>query len=122
MRRSLKEFISLKTLRQIPYILLIIFQFKNWFSFLLNYIGFKNASDIYIFRNGTKIKTKEGIDSATIMVVFIRKDYGDVEDNAVVIDIGANIGCYSIFAATTSKNTIVYAYEPMPETYDLLLD
>jgi FkbM family methyltransferase len=123
MRRGLKNFISLNALKHLPYIPIIIFKLKNWLPFLLNYIGFKNPGDnIYIFRNGTKIKTKEEIDSTTIAVVFIKKDYGDVTDNSIVIDIGANIGVYSIFAASTSKNTIVYAYEPMPENYDLFLE
>jgi FkbM family methyltransferase len=32
-----------------------------------------------------------------------------------VIDIGANIGAFSVYAATHSSNVRVYAYEPFPE-------
>lgn len=43
-----------------------------------------------------------------------------LEDNKAMLDIGANIGFYSILAA---KNTIlskIYAFEPNPETYKTL--
>lgn len=39
-------------------------------------------------------------------------------DDGVFIDIGANIGWYSILAAMSGAN--VYAFEPMPETYQRL--
>ncbi len=122
MRRKLKDFISLGALKHLFYVPIIIFKIKNWFPFLLNYVGFKNSGGEYIFRNGAKIKTNEGVDSATIAIIFIKKDYGGVNNNSVVIDIGANIGVYSIFATSTSKNTVVYAYEPMPKSYGLLLE
>jgi len=122
MKRGVKEFVSLKALRHLLYIPIIILQIQNWFSFLLNYIGFRDSTETYIFRNGPKIKTIGGIDAVTIAVVFIKKAYGDVDDNSTVIDIGANIGVYSIFAATTSKHTTIYAYEPMLSNFNVLLE
>jgi FkbM family methyltransferase len=122
MRRGLKSYISLRALKSSLYVPIIVYKFDNWYSFLSNYIGFKNEAKIYKFRNSIRIKTNEGIDSITIAVIFIKKEYGEVKNNSTVIDIGANIGVYSIFAATTSKNTIVYAYEPMPKSYKLLLE
>lgn len=119
MRRkfSIKLFISaVLYLKHLP---LIIFTIKNWPSFILNYIGIKDSGCTYIFRNGLKIKTKDGISSGTIAVIFIKKDYGNISDNSIIIDIGANIGVYSLFASQ-SKNTTIYAYEPMPENYNLL--
>ena len=37
----------------------------------------------------------------------------------IIIDVGANIGVYSIFAAN-ANNTIVYAFEPMIDNFKLL--
>lgn len=119
MRRKINELISLNAISCFKYIPCIIFKIKNWPSFLLNYTGLKTRPSTYILRNGTKIKTKDSISAGTIAVVFIKKDYGNINDNSVVIDIGANIGVYSIFAAQ-SKNTIVYAYEPMFDNFNLL--
>jgi FkbM family methyltransferase len=120
MRRKIKEFISFKTISHLRYIPIILLNIKNWPFFILNYTGIQDQEGIYFFRNGIKIKTQAGIDSVTIMSVFFKKVYGDVNPNSVVIDIGANIGVYSIFAAL--KNAIVYAYEPEPTNFNFLLE
>jgi FkbM family methyltransferase len=121
MKRSLKELARIDTITHLTYIPKIILRIKNWFYFLKNYSGLINETGVYIFRNGFKMKIKRSIDTSTIAVIFIKKDYGVVGDDSIVIDIGANIGAYSIFAAC-SKNTKIYSYEPMKETYDFLVE
>lgn len=120
----MKKKINLSTLFKIfiylKYLPAIVIKIKNWRIFVLNYVGIKDNSNFtYIFRDGIKIKVDDNINVATIAVVFIKKDYGDVEKNSTVIDIGANIGVYSVFAAK-NKNTIVYAFEPMVDNFRLL--
>ncbi|MEM2195268.1 MAG: FkbM family methyltransferase [Candidatus Methanomethylicia archaeon] len=122
MRRKLKELVSLTAVSHLLYIPTIILKIVNWYPYLLNYIGLKNEARTYRFRNGIKLKTNEGIDTATIAVIFIKKDYGKIKDNSTVIDVGANIGIFSIYAASTAKNVMIYAYEPMPTSYRLLLE
>ncbi len=119
MKRKFNLQFFIKIILYLKYLPSIIFKIKNWPGFILNYIGIKNNGLTYVFRNGLKIKTKDGVSSGTIAVIFIKKDYGNVEDNSVVIDIGANIGVFSLFASQ-SKNTKVFAFEPMPENYSLL--
>ncbi len=41
-------------------------------------------------------------------------------DNSTVLDIGANIGMFTLFVNSKSKNCNVYAFEPLPPTYDIL--
>ena len=120
MRRKIKRIFSFNALKSLFYIPLIIYNIKNWQTFLLNYSGVINSCQDYLLRNDVIIKTHDPIDCVTIAVVFIKKDYGNVLDNSVVIDIGANIGAYSIFAITRSTNSIVYAYEPMSKNFSLL--
>jgi len=44
-----------------------------------------------------------------------------ITQGMTVVDIGANIGCYSLIAAKlVGKNGIVYAFEPEPRNYELL--
>ncbi len=112
MRKIIKIIIYLR------YLPTIIFKIKNWSVFLLNYAHFTNTAVEYIFRNGIRIKTPDSVSTATVAVIFIKKDYGDIPDNSVVIDVGANIGVFSIFSA--GKNNIVYSYEPMPNNFRLL--
>ena len=123
MRRKIKVLLNLKlVLKHLLYIPKIIARIKNWVPFLLNYIGLKNQPQTYYLRNGIKLKTNEGVDSETISVIFIKTDYGKIKDNSQIIDIGANIGVFSIYAVSTSKYTTVYAYEPMPKCFQLLLE
>lgn len=119
MKRKLKKIFSRKSISHLKYIPIIILKIKNWIPFLLNYIGFKEG-DIgkeYQFRNGLKFRIRKKFDVALIFLAFIRKDYGKITKNSIVVDIGANIGTFSIFAANSVGNVKVFAYEPMEETY-----
>lgn len=108
-----------KILSHVKYLPSVILQIKNWPDFLLHYTGLKNGGAEYVFRNGARIKTHNSISAATVSVVFIKKDYGEIPDNSVVIDIGANIGVFSVFCSF-KKNVKVFAYEPMPDNFNLL--
>lgn len=44
-----------------------------------------------------------------------------VQDGWTVIDIGAAIGDFSIYAAFGNPNTLIYAFEPFPDSYQLLI-
>jgi FkbH-like protein/FkbM family methyltransferase len=41
-------------------------------------------------------------------------------DGATVVDIGANIGLFSLFVMSRCRNPRIYAFEPAPVAYDLL--
>ncbi|MCX6722138.1 MAG: FkbM family methyltransferase [Candidatus Staskawiczbacteria bacterium] len=111
-----------KVLVYSKYFPIIVIRVKNWCIFVLNYIGIRNDINfVYALRDGTKIKVDDNINIATMAVVFIKKDYGEVEKNSVIIDIGANIGVYSVFAAR-KENNIVYAFEPMTNNFKLLVE
>ncbi len=119
MKRSISEIISFRALKHIIYIPKTIKLIKNWPVFLLNYLGIKNTNETYLFRNGLKIKTNESIDTATIFVLIIKEDYGDFEKEKTMIDIGTNIGTFTLYAAKKTNATI-YSYEPMPKTFKTL--
>lgn len=42
--------------------------------------------------------------------------------NPVILDIGANIGSFTRWASARWKGANIYSYEPMPETYALLVE
>ena len=43
-----------------------------------------------------------------------------LQDGDTVVDIGANIGLFSLFVMSRCKNPRIYAFEPAPVVYDLL--
>lgn len=96
--------------------------FKNPLSILSDHI--KHTPPKYNavkLRNGMKIFLSSHIeDVSTVVVVFGKKDYGEVPKDGVIVDIGANIGAFSLYAASRGTKKI-YAYEPNSEAYSCFL-
>ena len=120
MRREFKRWISIKTLIYLAYLPVIICKIKNWPTYLLNYLGVKNEEGKYCFRDGIVLSDKEGSVTGIIAVVFIRKHYGEIKNMSVIVDIGANIGVFSVYAANESQEAIIYAFEPVRMNYEIL--
>lgn len=120
MRRKPEEIFSFKAISYIRYLPLALATVKNWPLLLLNYIGIEDEGAVYQLRNGLHIRTGDGHGAAILFAIFLERGYGAVPfENSVVIDIGAHVGMYSLYASQ-SKNTKVYAFEPSPENFSLL--
>jgi len=92
---------------------------KNWPSFMWNYaLGLVPAAP-YRFRNGAKLRIGRGVDHVPVIEIFFREDYGAMPSNAVIVDLGASVGVFSVYAAATATDVRIYAYEPMPESFRL---
>ncbi len=88
----------------------------NWLIVPLGVFGlvsFKNGR-ILRLRNGLKFIAKDFMDAWTIKEVFASNDYKIKPSlkNITLIDIGANIGAFSILAAHKMPNAKIYSYEP----------
>lgn len=92
----------------------------SWPRFMCNYALGLVPDAPYTFRNGARIKVGRGIDHVPIIEIFLREDYGVVPDGAVILDLGANIGVFSVYAATTARAVTIYAYEPTADFYRLM--
>ena len=44
----------------------------------------------------------------------------ELHDGDIVVDVGANIGLFSVFAASAASNVEVYAFEPVPAIFEAL--
>jgi len=80
---------------------------------------------VYVLRDGTRYRLRpNGMDRIILHEVWVRKIYTpsgfEVRDNSVVVDIGAQVGMFTIFAAKQAGNGKVYAFEPEPENFELL--
>ena len=93
---------------------------KNWPTFMYHYaLGYVPTKE-YRFRSGAKLRIRKGVDHVPIIEIFLKHDYGKIPDNSVIVDFGANIGAFVVYAAKTARNTRVYAYEPMPQYFEQL--
>lgn len=73
-----------------------------------------------VLRNGLVINARVGTaDLTAVMGVFLKNYYKGIRDSYdVVVDIGAHIGCFSVFVANRARR--VFALEPVPDNFEIL--
>ena len=105
----------------------IIRTYKNWYIFVLDYLNCPRGgyTTTYLLRNGVKLRAINGaVDSAILSGIWTQKVYNppgfEIKENETVVDIGANKGYFSIFAATSANGVKVYSYEPFLENFKYL--
>lgn len=110
-------------LRTIRDILLGIQKYKNWKKISISLIKGQKPTTV-ILRNGLQIEAPE--DNTLLEMVdeiFFREVYNlanlPIETDDIVVDIGANVGVFTLFAASRMQNT-VYAFEPFPRNVEFL--
>jgi FkbM family methyltransferase len=86
-----------------------------------NYIiGQSPHSKEISLHNGIRIHlSSHNHDIRTVFVVFVKKEYMKIERDSIILDIGANIGAFSLFACQY-KPKIIYAVEPALESFKTL--
>jgi FkbM family methyltransferase len=92
----------------------------SWPRFMCNYALGLVPDTPYEFRNHALLKIGRGVDHVPIIEIFLREDYGAVADGAIILDLGASIGAFSVYAAMSARDVTVYAYEPMTDFYRLM--
>ncbi len=102
--------------------------FENWFIFPLSYYNFIRK-DFIIFRTRSKkiIKLrKQSTDLMALIHVWLIEEYKksgfQINQNDVVIDIGAHIGLFTIYASQFCTKGSIFSFEPMKDNYQLLLE
>jgi FkbM family methyltransferase len=112
-------------LKSPKYLYLLIrcfFLIKSPLKFIYHYLTVTSPRENNVeLRTGLKIILSDNpVDVITVFVVFIREDYGKIKNyHNIVIDIGANIGVFSLYAAQNGAKK-VYAFEPNGSAYDVL--
>lgn len=108
--------------KYIWYFLKCVFVVKKPWQFIYAYLRVMPPPNKFVeLRNGLKIYLSDDPnDVVTVFVIFIRNDYGKIAPQNVVIDIGANIGVFSLYAAQGGAAK-VYAYEPNRQAFEFLL-
>jgi FkbM family methyltransferase len=71
-------------------------------------------------RSGLKIEINNYHDCVTIWVIFCRIEYFVPANAKIIIDLGANFGAFTLFAADAAKNCHIFSIEPFPKTFDRL--
>jgi len=94
----------------------------NWLTITLAYLRLKKLDFPFQLRlrSGEKLTLAEPIDVVIFWLVFVRRHYPVNVSDRVIVDVGANIGVFTLYAARQAPNARIIAIEPFPQTYDRL--
>lgn len=105
----------------------IIKAYKNWPIVFADFFSLLFARNVvYTLRNGYTIKAPSkksvyGIVNETWLKNIYTNGQYAIHDGDIVVDIGAHVGIFSLFAASKNPSGKIYSYEPNPDNYTLLL-
>ena len=102
--------------------------FENWFLYPLSYYNFIR-NDFIIFKTRSKkiIKLrKQSTDLMALTHVWLIEEYKkenfEIQPHDIIIDVGAHIGLFTIYASQFCTKGKIYSFEPVLENYELLLE
>ena len=98
----------------------ICYLWSNWPEYLFNYLLRRHKPAEYRLRTGLRLIDGTGTLAGTLAQVFVRKQYGSLERFPVIVDIGANMGCFAVYAAQSCAGARIYCYEPEQQNFALL--
>jgi len=112
----------MKNVERIKFALHVIQTCKNWREVILSII--KEQSPKVILRNGIQINGfEDNVILDQVIEIYHKNAYTPhflpIESKDTVVDIGANVGVFSMFAACITHGK-VYAYEPFSDNFELL--
>ena len=99
---------------------------KNWYLIFFVYVGIYKKEFFYLYlKNGLKIKLRtKSTDLQAFANVWILKEYEikgfEIKEDDVIIDIGAHIGLFALFASLNSPKGKIISIEPHPKNFLIL--
>jgi FkbM family methyltransferase len=89
----------------------------NWPEYLLNYVLRRYRPTEYRMRSGLRVIDTTGTLPGTLAEVFVRRRYGSVERCGTIVDVGANVGSFAVYAAQSCPQARIFCYEPEPQNF-----
>jgi FkbM family methyltransferase len=119
---SPKALAILKNARRAPEILRCSEETSHWLEITSAYLGFSSLTypTVFRLRGGQSIRIQELTDLKTFWQIFLRKVYRVEASDRIILDIGANVGLFSLYAARVAPAARIFAVEPFPATFNRL--
>jgi FkbM family methyltransferase len=91
---------------------------RQWLLLSLAYLRLRRLQYPYEVkvRSGERLNLSEYTDLVIFWLVFVRRHYPVRATDRVVVDVGANIGVFTLYAAREAPEARVIALEPFPDT------
>jgi FkbM family methyltransferase len=96
----------------------------QWLALTLAYAGLKplRYPRQVLFRDGSQIRIDDFFDLTTFWSTFFLPSYPVSPNSAVILDAGANIGAFTLYAARTAPAARIFAIEPFGATFQRLTE
>jgi FkbM family methyltransferase len=100
--------------------------FRNWYKLTFPFNRLFNKPTILVTRNGSRVWVRSVFswDPEVIEGVIVRREYRldemNLPENAVIYDLGANIGTFSIEAKRVCPAARIVSYEPADGNFAML--
>lgn len=99
--------------------------FKNWHLIMRFFLGANSKDKIKcVLRNDLVFGIRNNkVDLVVLMECLLPKSYTNykkINQEDIVIDIGANIGAFSVYSGSIAKKGKIYCFEPEKENFNLL--
>jgi len=94
----------------------------QWFQLSLAYLRVRRLEypcELRL-RTGDVLVLHELTDVVIFWMVFLRQHYPVTASDETIVDIGANIGVFTLYAARTAPSATIIAVEPFPDTCERL--
>lgn len=95
----------------------------QWPRISTAYLGLTRLHYPYLLRlrSGEHIRLEGITDLKTFWQIFLRRVYRVRATDRVILDVGANIGLFTLYAARFARHARVFSFEPFPATFSRLL-
>jgi FkbM family methyltransferase len=112
-------FRGIRSVSRASEIIRCIKQTRQWPEVIPGYLGVQDLVWPYEFslRNGHTIDLADWSDLTTIWAVLFGDEYRVSPDDEVIVDLGANIGAFTLMALATAPHANVFAVEPFPTSF-----
>lgn len=94
--------------------------FEHPLSILSAYFFRSHVPKSVVLKGGIELFTSgSNLDVVTMYVIFAKREYGNIEKNDIVMDLGANIGSLSVYALQLGAQRVI-SVEPNPSSFQTL--
>jgi FkbM family methyltransferase len=114
----------LKNARRAPEIVRCAAETPQWPQLSGAYLGFSELlyPSVLRLRRGERIYLRELADVKTFWQIFLRRIYRVETNDRVILDLGANVGLFALYAARQAPGANIFAVEPFPATFERLVE
>ena len=114
--------ITFRNLRRVPELWRCAQQVVGWKAFTRRFMN--PAAGAYPYeiqtRSGIKVILNDWADVTTAWAVFCRREYPVPSHSKLIVDLGANIGLFTLFASIKAPTARFLSLEPFPATFERL--